>query len=69
MEMYGTEVSSSLIPSVTDAAVDDIKQWQSRSLDAIYPVVYLGRTHIKVRDVGGVRSKAIFLATGINREG
>jgi putative transposase len=38
-EMYGTEVSPTLISSVTDAVVEDVKQWQSRPLDAIYPVV------------------------------
>jgi putative transposase len=69
MEMYGTEVSSTLISSVTDAVVDDIKQWQSRPLDAIYPVVYLDCIHVKVRDAGAVRSKAIYLAIGINMEG
>lgn len=69
MEMYGTEVSSTLISSVTDAVVDDIKQWQSRPLDAIYPVVYLDCIHVKVRDTGAVRSKAIYLAIGLNMEG
>jgi putative transposase len=40
-EMYGTEVSPTLISSVTDAVMEDVKQWQSRPLDAVYPVVYL----------------------------
>jgi len=68
-DMYGTEVSPTLISSVTDAVVDDVKQWQSRPLDAIYPVVYLDCIHVKVRDAGAVRAKAVYLAIGINMEG
>lgn len=68
-EMYGTEVSPTLISSVTDAVVEDVKQWQSRPLDAIYPVVYLDCIHAKVRDTGAVRSKAVYLAIGINIQG
>lgn len=68
-EMYGTEISSSLISSVTDAVIDEVKHWQSRPLDAVYPVVYLDCIHVKVRDTGAVRSKAIYLAMGINNAG
>jgi putative transposase len=68
-EMYGTEVSPSLISSVTDAVIDDVKQWQSRPLDAIYPIVYMDCIHVKVRDAGAVRVKAVYLALGINLEG
>jgi putative transposase len=68
-DMYGTDVSPSLISSVTDAVMDDVKQWQSRPLDAVYPVVYLDCLHIKVRDTGTVRAKAIYLAIGINMSG
>lgn len=68
-DMYGAEVSPTLISSVTDAVVDDVKQWQSRPLDAVYPVVYLDCIHVKVRDAGAVRAKAVYLAIGINMEG
>jgi putative transposase len=68
-DMYGTDGSPSLISSVTDAVMDDVKQWQSRPLDAVYPVVYLDCLHIKVRDTGTVRAKAIYLAIGINMSG
>ena len=68
-EMYGTEISPSLISTVTDAVSEEVKQWQSRPLDAVYPVVYLDCIHVKVRDAGAVRSKAIYLAIGINMEG
>ena len=45
-EMYGTEVSPSLISSVTDAVVDEVKLWQGRPLDAVYPIVYLDCIHV-----------------------
>ena len=65
-EMYGAEVSPTLISAVTDGVNDEVKQWQSRPLDAVYPVIYLDCIHVKVRDAGSVRAKAIYLAIGIN---
>lgn len=67
-EMYGTEVSPSLISSVTDAVADEVKAWQARPLDAIYPIVYLDCIHVKVRE-GAVRVKAVYLAIGITMHG
>lgn len=68
-EMYGAEVSPALISSVTDAVSDDVKAWQARPLDAVYPIVYLDCIHVKVRDAGAVRNKAVFLAIGVNMDG
>lgn len=68
-ELYGTEVSPSLISSVTDAVADEVKAWQSRPLEPIYPIVYLDCIHVKVRDTGAVRVKAVYLAIGINLNG
>jgi putative transposase len=48
-EMYGTEVSPTLISSVTDAVMEEVKAWQVRPLDALYPIVYLDCIHAKVR--------------------
>ena len=67
-EMYGTEVSAGLISSVTDAVADEVKSWQSRPLDEVYPIVYLDCIHAKVRD-GAVRVKAVYLALGVNMAG
>ena len=67
-EMYGAEVSPSLISSVTDAVADEVKAWQARPLDAIYPIVYLDCIHVKVRE-GAVRVKAVYLAIGITMAG
>ena len=68
-EMYGTEVSPTLISSVTDAVMDEVKSWQARPLDALYPIVYLDCIHAKVRDSGAVRVKAVYLALGVNLHG
>ena len=57
-EMYGTELSPTLISAVTDAVSEEVKTWQSRPLDALYPIVYLDCIHVKVRD-GTVRNKAV----------
>lgn len=67
-EMYGAEVSPSLISSVTEAVADEVKAWQARPLDAVYPIVYLDCIHAKVRD-GAVRVKAVYIALGVNMSG
>ena len=68
-EMYGTEISPSLISSVTDAVIEEVKAWQSRPLETLYPIVYLDCIHVKVRDSGAVRVKAVYLALGIKLDG
>jgi len=68
-EMYGTEVSPTLISNVTDAVSEEVKVWQARPLDAVYPILYLDCIHVKVRDNGAVRTKAVYLAIGVNMEG
>ena len=68
-EMYGTEVSPSLISAITDAVSEDVKVWQVRPLDLVYPIVYLDCIHVKVRDTGAVRNKALYLAIGVNMAG
>jgi putative transposase len=68
-EIYGVEVSPSLIFTVTDAVMDEVKEWQSRPLDAVYPVLYLDALHVKVKAQGRVPNKAIYLAFGFNLSG
>jgi len=68
-EMYGAEVSPTLISTVTDAVMDEAKAWQSRPLDALYPIVYLDCIHVKSRDAGVVKVKAVYLALGIDLTG
>jgi putative transposase len=68
-DLYGVEVSHTLISNVTDAVLDEVRMWQSRSLDPIYPIVYLDAIVIKVKDNKQVINKAIYLALGVNMEG
>ena len=68
-EMYKVEVSPTLISSVTDAVLEDVKVWQSRPLDAVYPIVYLDAIMVKSRQDGQVRNRAVYLALGVNMEG
>ena len=68
-EIYGVEVSPGLISSVTDEVLDEVKTWQNRQLDAVYPIMYLDAVQFKVRDNGHVRNKAIYLAIGVTFEG
>jgi putative transposase len=68
-EMYGAEVSATLISKVTDAVIERVVEWQSRPLDAVYPIVYLDCIVVKIRQDKQVINKAIYLALGVNMEG
>lgn len=68
-EIYGVEVTAGLISSVTDEVLDEVKTWQNRQLDEVYPIMYLDAIQFKVRDNGHVKNKAIYLAIGVNMEG
>jgi transposase-like protein len=68
-EIYGTDVSPDLISKITDAVLEDAKQWQQRPLDAVYPIVYLDALIVKIRDGQSVRNHACYLAIGVNTDG
>jgi putative transposase len=68
-EIYGVEVSPDLISTVTDGVIDEVRTWQSRPLDAIYPILYLDALQVKIKDQGRVSNKAIYLAVGVNTQG
>jgi len=68
-EIYGVEISADLVSKVTDAVINDVKEWQSRSLDEVYPILYLDATIVKVRSEGRVINKSAYLAIGINIDG
>jgi putative transposase len=68
-EIYGVEVSPDLISTVTDGVIDEVRTWQSRPLDPLYPIVYLDALQVKVKDQGRVSNKAIYLAVGVNMQG
>lgn len=68
-ELYGTEVSHTLISNVTDAVIDEVVEWQSRPLEGVYPILYLDCLVVKVRQDKRVVNKSVYLAVGLNREG
>jgi len=68
-EMYGAEVSAGLVSQVTNAVLEQVREWQHRPLDEVYPIVYLDCLVLKIRQDKRVIKKAIYLALGINLEG
>jgi putative transposase len=68
-ELYGVDVSPDLISRVTDAVVDELNEWQSRALDAVYPIVYIDALVVKVRDQGKVENKAVHIVVGVDLDG
>jgi putative transposase len=68
-EMYGVNVGRDLISRVTDAVMDDVREWQQRPLDEVYPVVFLDALRLKIREGGSVQQRACYLALGVTVEG
>jgi putative transposase len=68
-EMYDADVSAALISKVTDRVLDTVTEWQSRPVDAVYPIVYLDCIVLKIRQNKRVINKSMYLALGINMEG
>lgn len=68
-EMYDADVSATLISKVTDRVLDTVTEWQSRTLDAVYPIVYLDCIVLKIRHNNRVINKSMYLALGINMDG
>jgi len=68
-EIYKVEVSPALISQVTDAIEEEVTLWQSRPLEAVYPILYLDALQVKIRDGSHVRNKAIYMVIGINLQG
>jgi len=68
-EIYGIDVSPDLISRVTDEVMDEVRSWQSRPLDEVYPIIIFDALRVKIRDEGTVRNKAVYLALGFTMEG
>jgi putative transposase len=68
-ELYGAEVSESLISSITDDVIDDVKVWQNRPLERVYPIVFFDCLVVKVRHDKRIINKAVYIALGIDLEG
>ncbi|BAU44196.1 Transposase, Mutator family [Leptolyngbya sp. O-77] len=68
-ELYGVEVSPTLISQVTDAVSDEVRQWQNRPLAKLYPIVYLDAIHVHVREDGRVSNHAVYVVLGVTLDG
>lgn len=68
-EIYSSDVSPELISQVTDGVMDEVRAWQNRPLESVYPIIYLDALRVKVRDSGHIINKAVYLAIGVTLEG
>lgn len=68
-DMYGVELSPTLISQVTDSVMDEVKAWQNRPLEPLYPIVFLDALVVKVKENKHIINKAVYLALGINQDG
>ncbi|MGI2299472.1 IS256 family transposase [Candidatus Cardinium hertigii] len=68
-ELYGAEVSESLISNITDSVIEDVKIWQNRPLESVYPIVFFDCFVVKVRQDKRIINKSVYVALGIDRLG
>jgi putative transposase len=68
-DLYGVQIGRDTISRVTDAVLEDIAAWRTRPLDALYPIVYLDAIMVKVTEDRSVRTRACYLAVGVNLDG
>lgn len=68
-ELYGIDVSPSMISKITDKVMDSAAEWQNRMLDSIYPIVYMDAVHFKVKDEHRIVSKAAYICMGVDMNG
>jgi len=68
-DLYGVEISPTFISNITEAVMEEVRQWQTRPLDAVYPIVYVDCLVVKVRENQRVLNKALYLALGVDMEG
>jgi transposase-like protein len=68
-ELYALSISDGMISAITDRLIPELKQWQQRPLEAVYPFIWLDAIHYKVKDNGHYVSKAVYTILGVNGEG
>ncbi len=68
-ELYGTAVSPTLISTITDTVLEDVRLWQSRPLETVYPILYFDCLFVKSRHEGAVKTKAVYVALGVTLAG
>ena len=69
LDMYGVDVSEGLISQATEAIMEEVKAWQNRPLDEVYPIVFLDCIVVKSREDGKVTNRSVYLALGVNMDG
>ncbi len=69
LAIYGAEISESLISRITDEVIDEVKIWQSRPLESVYPIVYFDCLVVKVRQDKLIINKSVYVALGIDLSG
>lgn len=68
-ELYGVQISPAIISEVTDEVSEDVKAWQCRPLDELYPITYLDALYVNIKVAGRVSKRAVYVVLGINGEG
>lgn len=68
-DLYGVTVSPSSLSLITDRVIDEVKVWQNRPLESVYPFMWLDAIHYKVKEDGAIKTKAVYCLLGVNREG
>jgi len=68
-ELYDADISESLISKITDCVVDEVKAWQNRALESVYPIVFFDCLVVKVRHEKRIINKAVYVALGIDLSG
>ncbi len=68
-DLYGIEVSTGAITAITDQLIPELKEWQQRPLESVYPIVWMDAIHYKIREEGLYISKAIYTLLGLNIDG
>lgn len=68
-DMYGVDISAALVSRVTDGILDELREWQNRPLDGVYPILYLDAIVVKVRDGHTVVNRPVYIALGVDVDG
>lgn len=68
-DLYGIEVSATMVSNITDQIIPEIKEWQERPLDSVYPIIFIDAVHFSVREENRVVKKAAYVVLGINKDG
>lgn len=68
-DLYGIEISATMVSNITDQIIPEIKEWQERPLDSVYPILFIDAVHFSVREENRVVKKAAYIVLGINKDG